>query len=125
MIRAVGRGYREYWGTCEWPPEVLPRTRYQQIGGLLRILLNLLLAGVLGYALATAATRIAGADPPGVALIGAIVVGAALPIVVDRAVPDVEVALLGRTRLVVVARRLAAAGGGALGAQILAFLAGK
>jgi hypothetical protein len=44
---------------------------------------------------------------------------------VDWLVPDVEVALLGRTRLIVVVRRLAAAAGGALGVQILAFLSGK
>lgn len=125
MIRAVGRGYRAYWGACEWPQEILPQTRYEQIGGLLRYLFNVALAGALGYALATAATRIAGADPPGVALIGAIALGCAIPPVIDRAVPDVEVAFLGRTRLMVVVRRVVATGGGALGAQILAFLAGK
>jgi hypothetical protein len=125
MIRAVNRGYRPYWGPCSWPPEVLAQTFYQRHGAGLRSAFNAALGGMLGLALALTAKRIAGADPPDIGIAVAVLLTGLLPFVVDWAVPDIEVALLGRTRLVVVVRRLAGAAGGALSAQILAFLFGK
>jgi hypothetical protein len=104
---------------------VLARSTYQRYGHAIRNGLRVLIGATVGLSLALAAQRIAGADPPVVAFLVAVLLGGLVPIAVDALLPDVDVALLGRTRIVVVARRLAASAGSALGAQVLAFLAGK
>jgi hypothetical protein len=114
-----------YWGGCHWPDEVLARTRMQRFGGKLRFARNLALAAALGIVLGNAADRIAGGDVPAVWIgVGALLT-AIVPFVVDAIIPDVEIALLGKTRLRVYLRKTASSVGATVGAQVLAFLLGK
>jgi hypothetical protein len=125
VIPAVGWAYRPYWGACGRPDAVLARSAYERHGPNLRYVLIFALALVLGVLLARAVDRLPGAGLPSWATALVVASGAAIPFVLDRAVPDVEVAALGRTRLRAIGIRMATAVASALGSQLLVWLAGR
>lgn len=125
VIPVIGWAYRPYWGACGWPDAVTGRSSYERHGANLRYGLIFTLAVVLGVLLARAVDRLPGAGLPSWATALVVASGAVIPLVLDRAVPDVEVAPLGRTRLRAISIRMATAVASALGSQLVVWLAGR
>jgi len=125
LIREVSWGYRPYWGASGWPAEVAPRSRYVRLGPSLRVLFHTLVAVAIGVVLAVAARHVTGsAEASGELLALSAVLSALVPLTVARGVPNIEIAQLGRTRLVALARKLLAAGVGTLAAQLVGLVLG-
>lgn len=126
IICEARRGYQPFWGPSSWPSVVAPRSTYDRLGHHLRQVFDFSMAAVCGVGIAVGAARLSGFhEPPAWSVIGSGLAGAIVVLLVNFAVPSIEVAFLGRTRLRVTSRRLLAAATGSLGAQVLAFLAGK
>lgn len=123
LVSAVTRGFKPYWGRSVWPVQVLPRSRWVEHAHLLRRLLLVVLGVLLGMALARIIPQLPGAeDLGGLVPLATLLVGFAVPLVVNAAVPSVEVAAHGRTRGLVLTRRLAASAAAATGPPLTALL---
>lgn len=125
IVDEANRGYRPFWGPASWPADVAPRTRYQRYGRRLRDLIDVAVGALFGIASFVVAARLSGAEaPPGWLILLILISGAGIVTAINRAVPAVEIATHGRTRLRVIATRLGATGGAWIAAQALGFLAG-
>jgi hypothetical protein len=123
IVEEANRGYRPYWGPAKWPGDVARKTRYQRAGGPMRDLLDVAAAVVFGVVSALAAIRISGQDDlPSWAIALIVMLGANVVLLINRAVPAVEIAMHGRTRLRVLSMRLAGAAGASIVAQVLALV---
>jgi hypothetical protein len=123
LIVEVNRGYKPYWGPSTWSPQVLDRTVWLTRANIARKMLMFLLGAVLGSVVGLLLTRLYGGEAPGWGF--AVVLPALLlPYLVDLAVPNIELAALGHTRAVILARRLIASSLAAVGPPLAAFLFG-
>lgn len=124
LIVEIGRGYQPLWGASRWPAEVVARTVVDRHGYHLRRLLLVAVAVVLGVGLGLTARRLFDDAVPLWASV-LVLAGAFVPSVVAAAIPNVEVAALGRTRARVLAGRLAASTAAAATSPLLAYLLGR
>jgi hypothetical protein len=123
LIREMGRGYKPYWGSSDWPETIAPRGIWVKHASLVRQLLLGILGVMLGGVLGLLMTRLFEGAPPawGVSLAASTLL---LPAIVNVAVPNIELAALGHTRAVILTRRLIALSVAAVGPPVAAFLFG-
>lgn len=124
LIREISRGYRAFWGESSWSSASSPRTKYLRMGYVFRFIFVGLTCALMGAVFGSAVERIP-TDPPSWTGIAAGVVGFLTVLVIDRGIPDVEIADRGRTRLMVLIRRVGATILGGLAAQALALVLGN
>lgn len=123
IVEEANRGYRPYWGPAGWPGDVARKTRYQRFAGPLRDVLDVAVAVGFGAISTLAAIRISGHDElPGWAIALIVLLGANVVYFINRAVPAVEIAQDGTTRLRVLSARLTRSAGASIAAQVLALL---
>jgi hypothetical protein len=122
LVPAAARGYQPYWGPCKVPNNVTqPDWVYRKLKAI-RVVLNLIAAAVIGAAVFLATARF---SIPGPVALGAFVLGALTPTLIDSAVPKVEIAASGRTRLRVMLARLIGAVLTAVGAAVVGLFLGN
>jgi hypothetical protein len=123
IVEEANRGYRPYWGPASWPGDVARKTRSQRFAGPLRDVLDVVVAIAFGVISTLAAIRISGHDElPSWAIALIVVLGANVVYFINRAVPAVEIAQHGTTRLRVLSARLTRSAGASIAAQVLALL---
>jgi hypothetical protein len=93
-------GYHAFWGPCS--PRELAGNAAEQRLYLVRAGLNCLVAAILGAGLYLATARF---DVPALAFV-ALLIGLAVPTVIDRIVPQIEVVLGANTRFRAIMRKL-------------------
>jgi hypothetical protein len=120
LLPVASSGYQAFWGPCSIPPGVTSGPEGGPPLHLVRTVLNTGIAVILGAALymATAAFGV-----PALA-VGALLIGLAVPTVVDRIVPEIEIASGGRTRFRAISGRLGFAAFSSFGAWIVGLFAG-
>jgi hypothetical protein len=104
LAPVAASGYHAFWGPCAVPADVAPGI-YERNLSLAKIGLNCVVAATLGAGLYLATARF---DVPALAF-AALLIGLAVPPVVDRIVPQIEVVLGANTRFRAITRRLALA----------------
>lgn len=120
-VAEINWGYRAYWGSSQWHSELGARTMYHRFGFLIRIAAIGALGFVGGFLLVNAADRLWGTAPP-LVILAAGALGFLTPFAIDRAIPDVEIAAGGRTRLLTLARWLSATAVASFGVQFVSFV---
>jgi len=120
VIAAIERGYRAYWGpsTIGTPAGTASPSGTQRFAGIARSLVIVLGGFCFGVGSFLASRRF-GTDLPSLPVAA---LGGAIPALVDRVVPSIEIAAGRRTRLVVISRRLLQAGSSYALAQVVAIL---
>jgi hypothetical protein len=125
MIRLVDWAHRPFWGPSSWAPELVARRWHRDHGAILRHLWCWIIALALCAAFLFACARLV--DSHALALpvtVASGVLGALVPVVTDRAVPNVEITSEAGTRLAAMHSWLLAMLVSALAAQILSMLFG-
>jgi hypothetical protein len=117
----AGEGFKFFWGGSHVPPALGGQRWFHRHGGLVKGAINFLLALALGVGGFIFLPRLLGSGFPAVAILA---VGFLLPWLVDAAIPRVEIAFRGRTRLKVVLAALAGSVGASLATKLLSTLAG-
>jgi hypothetical protein len=102
VLPAAMRGYQPYWGSYAIPDDLHANLPNPYLGWI-RVVIGFVISFVFGAGLYLATARLSIPAP------AIFAVGALVPVTINAVVPDIEIALNGRTRMRAIGARLAGA----------------